>query len=290
MRFPLSDRNRQPVSRARNFGVATQLIDESSMICDSFHSAALSRDRVPINRIPVAAACYPSRMDEDLDTPFARLRWARAKAGYESAEAFSGKAGLKGVTYRSYENGQVGFSKHAAHFAKLLGVTADWLIGGGPVPDNAETVLVRKRDSETVASDLDLVMVRDVDITYAMGDGSIVADYPDVGAVPFDRNFLRRLEVRDEDALFVCRGEGYSMEPTIYGGDMVMVDTRRNRITVHDKVWALVVAGAGLIKRVRPLPDGRLKIISDNPNLSDEIYDGEDVYIVGKVIFVGRSM
>lgn len=234
--------------------------------------------------------CYAEDMDDDLDSPAARLKWARLKAGYQDAEAFARKAGLNPVTYRSYENGANGFAKHSAKFAKVLGVTADWLLAGGPVPDGAEDYLRETRDIAIVATGIGIVMVREVDITYAMGDGSVVADYPDLGLMPFHDQFLRALRVRDPQKVFVCRGDGDSMSPTIHSQDMVLIDTSRNRITMSDHIWALVIAGAGMIKRIRPLPDGRILVLSDNPAVPEQAYNAEDVYVVGKVIWIGRMM
>lgn len=229
-------------------------------------------------------------MDETLDFPFERLRWARQKAGYQSAKAFAEKVGVGDVTYRAYENGQVGFAKYASRFAKLLGVSTDWLLEGGEVPDGAERELANNMTALSLAADLDISMVREVDITYAMGDGAVVSDYPDTGLLPFGRNFLAMVGIRSADTAFICRGQGDSMAPTIYDRDMVMVDTSRNRVTMQDQIWALTVAGAGMIKRIRPLPEGRVMVLSDNPLVPEQVYDGEDVYIVGKVIWIGRTM
>lgn len=260
------------------------------MIGDSIHVADLARDRVPINRIPVAVACYADAMDDDLDTPGGRLRWARSKAGYETGEDFANKVGIKSSTYRSYENGTNGYSRHAAKLAKALGVSADWLLGGGYVPDDSERELSAKRAASLIASDLNVAMVREVDISYAMGDGSVIADYPDTGMMPFDLNFLSMLGARTSESLFLCRGQGDSMAPTIYDSDLVMVDASRNRVTMQDQIWALSVAGAGMIKRIRPLPNGRILVLSDNVLVPEQEYDADDVYVVGKVIWIGRRM
>lgn len=80
------------------------------------------------------------------------------------------------------------------------------------------------------------------------------------------------------------------MVPTIYDRDMVMIDTSRNRVTMQDQIWALTVARAGMIKQIRPLPEGKVMVLSDNLLVPEQVYDGEDVFIVGKVIWIGRSM
>lgn len=69
----------------------------------------------------------------DLDSPHGRLAWARSRAFGDKAD-FARRAGINPTTYRAYENGQNGFAKHAPAFAKLLGVTTDWLLQGGDAP------------------------------------------------------------------------------------------------------------------------------------------------------------
>lgn len=80
--------------------------------------------------------CNDAEMLEqpDLSTDFGRLRWAREQAGYASAGDFAKEARVNSVTYRAHENGQNGFSRHAAQYAAKLGVTSDWLLGGGATP------------------------------------------------------------------------------------------------------------------------------------------------------------
>lgn len=71
----------------------------------------------------------------DFDSSGGRLAWARERAGYASRADFSRIAGVKDVTYRAYELNQNKFAKHAPRFGELLGVSAAWLIDGGPLPD-----------------------------------------------------------------------------------------------------------------------------------------------------------
>lgn len=229
-------------------------------------------------------------MDENLKTPAGRLKWAREKAGYNTAEEFAAKLHLKASTYRSYENETNGFSRHATTFARALDVTSDWLLDGGPIPDDDGAALAVRKTADEITSHLGVVMIREVDISYAMGDGSVVSDYPDTGLMPFQENFLRMLRVRNPETLFVCKGDGDSMFPTIHNQDMILIDASRNRLTLSDHIWAVSVAGAGMIKRLRPLPDGKIMILSDNPSVPEQLFDGEDVYVVGKVIWIGRMM
>lgn len=129
--------------------------------------------------------------DADTSTPGGRLRWARERAGYATAKAAARAAKIGDVSFRAYENDQHGFSKHATKLARTFGVSVEWLLEGGPAPSDPPP---RPGDLGTppdLASDYGIELIRKVDITYAMGDGSIIQDYPDVDYIPFSLGFLR---------------------------------------------------------------------------------------------------
>ena len=227
--------------------------------------------------------------DESLLTPGGRLKWARERAKYSSAAEFSKAVKIAHVTYRAYENDQNGYRKHAIQFSKMLGVSVEWLLEGGPLPDGD---VPRPGDTGTpaVLDQYDIELIRRVDISYAMGDGAVIADYPDTGFIPFDRQFLRTLTLSFAKSLIIANGDGDSMTPTIFDNDLVMIDTSARRVTMQDRIWALTVAGAGMIKRIRMLPNGRVLVLSDNPSVPPQEYDTEDVYLVGRVVWIGRKM
>lgn len=65
-----------------------------------------------------------------------RLKAAREKAGYRSASAFALKHGFNDSGYRHHENGTRGYQIEIAKaYAPLLGVTWQWLMDGGEMPD-----------------------------------------------------------------------------------------------------------------------------------------------------------
>jgi len=45
-----------------------------------------------------------------------------------------------------------------------------------------------------------------------------------------------------------------------------------------------------MIKRLRPMPDGTVRIMSDNPQVSDEIATDGDLTIIGRVVAIVRSV
>ena len=227
--------------------------------------------------------------DDDLSTSGGRLRWARKRAGYATAKAGARAVKLNEVSYRALENNQHGLSKHATKLSKAFGVSIEWLTEGGRIEEDHLPKPGELGTPDVLAS-YGIELVRRVDIAYAMGDGSIIADYPEVDFVPFDLQFLRQVSRSTSDKLFIAIGIGDSMEPTLRRDDLVMIDSGQNRLGLNDQVYAVAYAGTGMIKRVRRLAGGRMHLLSDNPSVPPLEADEEDVHLVGRVVWSARSM
>lgn len=224
--------------------------------------------------------------DSTLDTPGKRLRFARERAGFSTARQAAKKAGIGEVSWRAYENDQHGYSRHAARIAKIVGAPIEWLLEGGmldPVDGDGG-------DVAPVSQGQEIEFVRRVDISYAMGDGSVIEDYPETDFLPFNLNFLRQFARGNTDRLFIASGHGESMEPTLRRDDLVMIDASQNRLTLQDHLWALTFCGAGMIKRLRRLSPDRILILSDNPAVPPQEAHEDDIHLIGKVVWVARMM
>lgn len=134
------------------------------------------------------------------------------------------------------------------------------------------------------------IPIRSVDLAYAMGTGKELDEYPDELPVLFDPGFLRSVTRAPADRLFVASGDGDSMFPTMINGDQVLIDTTQRTINLQDRIWAVSVHGAGMIKRLRTVGPGRVRIISDNSIVPPEEVDAADIYIAGRVIWIGRKV
>ncbi|ALJ14099.1 hypothetical protein ATM17_15185 [Sphingopyxis macrogoltabida] len=134
------------------------------------------------------------------------------------------------------------------------------------------------------------IALRQVDISYAMGAGRNIEDYPDELPVLFDPGFLRSLTHASPEMLFVAQGDGDSMFPTMINGDQVIVDTSQRRLNMQDRIWALSVHGAAMIKRLRTVGPNRVRIMSDNTTIPPEEVDADDVFIAGRVVWIGRKV
>ncbi len=165
------------------------------------------------------------------------------------------------------------------------------VIDGARAPSStpAQAVQPKEPDMPPPLPD-DLEYIREVDIRFAMGDGRVAQDYPEVGLVPFNRNFRRQLTQASAEQLFIARGDGDSMMPTLINDDMVLIDRSQNRVAQSDRIWALRIEDAGMIKRVRVVPGGLYELLSDNTSVPPQTVRREEVVVIGRVIWVGRRL
>ncbi len=145
-------------------------------------------------------------------------------------------------------------------------------------------------DPEDLADRLDAVLLDEIEVGYSMGGGADVADFPIVQQVPFSRSWLSSLTQSPASELFVARGDGDSMMPTLLDGDIVIIDRGQRTLRQQDRIWAVSYGGFGMIKRLRALPDGTLQINSDNPAVTPiTAVDGE-AFLIGRVVAIVRKM
>lgn len=134
-----------------------------------------------------------------------------------------------------------------------------------------------------------LVGVREIDLTFGMG-----ATYMEVPVTTtiryFSRDWVRQYTRADPDMLFFAQGIGDCMEPTIVDSDLLLVDASQKTVHLHNKIWAIAYGQAGGIKRLRPMADGSIKMLCDNPSIPDEVaYDGE-LAVLGRVVAAVRKL
>lgn len=143
---------------------------------------------------------------------------------------------------------------------------------------------------QELAEQLDAVLLPEVEVSYSMGAGSVIEDWPVLQHVPFSRSWLRHLTSSPPSQLVVARGEGDSMQPTIMDQDLVIIDLADRTPRQHDRVWAMSYGSWGMIKRLRQLPDGTLQINSDNNAVSPIVAVDGEVTVVGRVVGIVRKI
>lgn len=186
-------------------------------------------------------------------------------------------------------------SKHTHKIARELNTSAEYLMG--ETDDRGSVQLSQPGESstnlepiESEDEDDELVEIMELDLRFGMGGGSYLELPVKKKPRRFTRGWLRLFTQSPPARVFIARGIGDSMAPTIQNADIVIIDTAENRLDMSDQVFACAYGDAGMIKRLRPMAGGGVKIMSDNPLVEAEMaYDGE-LHVIGKVVAVVRRM
>ncbi|MFO6448811.1 S24 family peptidase [Erythrobacter sp. NE805] len=138
----------------------------------------------------------------------------------------------------------------------------------------------------------EMVEIAAIDLNFGLGaafmDSEIVEHQVDT--MLFPREWLRSITRSPPEELYWARGIGNSMEPTIGDGDVILIDRSAVGSSFGDVYWAIAYGQTGMIKRLRPMPDGSVKILSDNPNVPPEIAHDGELHVFGRVIAVVRRI
>jgi phage repressor protein C with HTH and peptisase S24 domain len=128
------------------------------------------------------------------------------------------------------------------------------------------------------------------DLRVAAGAGALAQDAEPVGHLMFREQWLRRI-TNDIRRLFVLEVSGDSMWETLHDGDHVLVDPAQSNPR-REGLYVIRLDDMLQVKRISMHPVKKLLTVkSDNPAYPS--YDGirpEDVSIMGRVVWIGRSL
>lgn len=171
--------------------------------------------------------------------------------------------------------------------AKATGFSAKWLaIGEGPERTSSEP---------GSPSSADYILIPRYDARAACGDGYL-NDHVEVnGGLAFRRDWVKGLGAKPDD-LSVIYAEGESMEPYIFAGDVVLIDT--GCVEPRDRqVYALRRQdGSIIIKRMIQHVLGGWAIRSDNPDKGkypdEPVTESglDEIPILGRVVWRGGGV
>lgn len=136
----------------------------------------------------------------------------------------------------------------------------------------------------------DTIAVAEIDIALGMGGAYLDVQAVQESIVHFPESMIRPFTKADPSMLVFARGDGDSMAPTIGDHDIVLIDRSQSSINRQDKIWAIAYGDIGMIKRVRAMPDGSYKIMSDNPVIEPEIAVDGEMFVIGRVVLTIRGM
>ncbi len=204
-----------------------------------------------------------------------------------SQNGLAQRIGISQASIAKITRGHSFGSKYLHRIARELGTTPGWLTGETDDPSEGALPVPTADD---IADQVGGVRIKEIDLDYGMGaswiDGVPVTEIERV----FPSDWVIQFTRASPEYLFFAHGAGDSMMPTIMDRDIVLIDTTQQTVNMADRIWAVAWGGAGMIKRIRPQPDGGVKLMSDNPSVRDEVaYDGE-LSVIGRVVGVMRKV
>lgn len=245
-----------------------------------------------------AGSQHGSQQDPSAGNQFkAQLKRFMKILEVENATQLANAIGRSGQAIREWRSKQripgIWITKISAKY----NISADWLLTGkGPMRREesrvAESRLEYKASPQIPAPQgldiqyFDLVPVVETYLN-AGGDAFIPSEMI-CGYCAFRKDWLHRVASSPRNAVLVPV-RGPSMEPTILNGDMVMIDTGKKRI-YDGCIYAIGIGETISIKRLYPLPDGRIRVTSDNEQYLPEDVLPQDLRIIGQVIWFAREL
>lgn len=215
----------------------------------------------------------------------ARLDAAMRRAGVNQSQLAS-QVGVTQPSIARLLRGETKTTRAVDLIAAALDTTPEYLKGETESPDRDVGTGEELRPLPTI----DDVEIDSIDLAYGMGGTFLDTDHISVEKVKFSRKWLRQFTNTAPRDLCSSRGMGDSMLPTIHDQDVVIIDRSQTVPEMGDRIWAIVYSGWGMIKRLRALPDGTVRISSDNQNIRDEIINEDDLFIVGRVVAIVKSV
>lgn len=129
-----------------------------------------------------------------------------------------------------------------------------------------------------------------LDLSVSMGRGTLIEDFVESAPVELDLGLLRSITRTPTDKLRIVRGIGDSMEPKLFTGDMILVDTSERSLNRIDGLYWITLWGAHGLKRLRAIGPNRVRVISENPGYEPMDVDANEITIEGRAIWFARDL
>lgn len=157
--------------------------------------------------------------------------------------------------------------------------------------DSLKQILVWEHPDELPEGEYVFVPRLNVQLSTGHGREQIDVDLIKDKPQAFRADWIRELRLKPA-GLASMRVTGDSMEPRLYSGDAVVVDTADTEV-LDGKAYALWYDGGERIKRLFRLPGGGVRIVSDNrdkyPSIDLSADQCQHVRIIGRVRHVAST-
>ncbi len=215
-----------------------------------------------------------------------RLKDSRRKAGKTQAEVAEA-VGMSQPAYQALESGKNQKSAYLPLIAQFFAVDPFWLTTG----DSPEAF--DENDVKTplaVTDDLkdQFIWVDVVEANFSCGTGESIEFHFDAinGKIPFPPSFLKDRNVT-EKTMKIIKAKGDSMADFIKDGDMVGINLAQTDV-IDGEIYAVYLAGEGMIKQIFKEADGSLILHSLNEKYRDKIVseeNGKNFKVIGRQIW-----
>lgn len=177
--------------------------------------------------------------------------------------------------------------------ADILQVRLEWLITGEGLQDLDPRLkpvdIFDDADPRDCQDDDQIVFIKQIDVNFGCGHG-VPPTYEEQNTIKpraYRLSWFQENRRKPENCV-CCRVVGDSMEPTLYDGDCVLIDTSDIYRIANGHVYAFYIDDEIRIKRLYRSIKGDLTIVSDNPDYEKEVlaHDEETVVmgLIGRVI------
>ena len=237
--------------------------------------------------------------NRDMKTLQERLIWARAQKAERDGADFTQQdlANRAGVTQGSIahlESGRTKTSRSLTKISAALGVSTEWLADGKGDPFAPSTTSASVADllpgaMRVIGVDPDhpsrtqIIKIREFKLSAGITGFQVEIDHRDGGIWDVPTRWLQKKGFNPRD-LVAVEVKGESMEPNLYEGDLVVINTADTNL-VNGEVYAVNYEGEAVIKRLIR-EGGQWYLSSDNalPKYARRLCKGRECIIVGKVV------
>ena len=154
-------------------------------------------------------------------------------------------------------------------------ISATWLLmGKGPMRLNE------------ISTTTEFVPIPRYTVSASAGGGSFVSDPVDITYYAFSIQWIKRRSL-DISQLHIVDVRGDSMEPTLFDGDLILVD-RAHTEPMDGKLYVLRIAHQLVVKHIQTLRSDRIALLSANPVYPSREIDlmdtSNDLEVIGRVV------
>jgi phage repressor protein C with HTH and peptisase S24 domain len=168
--------------------------------------------------------------------------------------------------------------------AKALKTTPEWILTGQGSESNDSIQII---EPTIVTDDLrdHFIWIDVVEASFSCGSGESIEFHFDVinGKIPFSPSFLKDKNVT-EKTMKIIKAKGDSMADFIKDGDLVGINLAQTDI-VDGEIYAVYLAGDGMIKQIFKEADGSLILHSLNDKYRDKVVteeNGKNFKVIGR--------